>query len=780
LKKSSFKGSFKGSECLKKSSVQGVRVLEEKFKDSDPLKKEDPLKDPPRLRSQLSNSALVIRLSGALALLSVLLGSATPALAQRTAPPDSTRTARIDSTRSQPLPTVTVRVMADSRALERVPWAVGVVGPRELRRAQPTVNLDEALGAVPGVFVASRYNFATDSRIAVRGAGARANFGLRGVKVFLDGVPQTLPDGQTQLTNVELGNLDRVEVLRGSTASLYGNGSAGVLSFTNDLRAPTPFAQSVRLLAGSYGQRKVQLRTVGRAGNAIAALSLSRLTTGGFRQRSEAESRQLNAALDYSLGANSRVEIRAQVAEVPNAFNPGALTFAEYSMRRDSASAANIRRGADRRVKQDQVSVSYRRGAQSDRTEYIATAWLSTRAVRNALSTAPPGPVTPTNGIYATLDRTFRGARVSARYNLGESVAAPSLLAGFDLQQMRDLRINRRSTAGRSTALTDTIILNQFETVMSVAPFIQGQWTPSTRILFSAGGRYDRLRFSARDYFTGDGGVNNGDNSGGQVLSAVSGHAGVTLTGSSLFAPYANLSTSFETPTTTELQVRPDRQGGFNPDLGPQRTLSSEVGARGAVTTALNWNVALYSANVRNAIVQSRVVDGTAFFENAGRTTNSGIEAGASLRVGRAASLNMAYTWSDLKFAEYRPRTGTRVDTLDGKQLPGVPPQQLRLGIRSASLFGVTLDVDQTWTSALFADDFNTVRVPGWGTGVTNVRAAWSGAWKGRRLEPFVGILNAQNNAYIGAVTVNGAAGRVLEPSPLRNFYVGVDIGVSR
>jgi iron complex outermembrane recepter protein len=328
--------------------------------------------------------------------------------------------------------------------------------------------------------------------------------------------------------------------------------------------------------------------------------------------------------------------------------------------------------------------------------------------------------------------------------------------------------------------VTDTVILNQFETVTSVAPFVQAQWTPSARVLFNAGGRYDRLRFSAKDYFTGDGGVNNGDNSGGQRLSAVSGHAGVTLTGSSLFAPYANLSTSFETPTTTELQVRPDRQGGFNPDLGPQRTLSAEVGARGAVASALSWNVAFYRANVRNAIVQSRVVDGTAFFENAGRTTNSGIEAGASVRLGRAASLNAAYTWSDLTFAEYRPRTGTRVDTLDGKQLPGVPPQQLRLGLRSASLFGATLDLDQTWTSALFADDFNAIRVPGWGTGVTNIRVAWSGAWKGRRIEPFVGVLNAQDNAYIGAVTVNGAAGRVLEPAPLRNFYVGVDIGVAR
>ena len=709
----------------------------------------------------------------------VVLALLAPSLtvAQRPVGRDSSRT---DSTRIQPLTTVTVRVMADQRALEKVPWAVGVVGTRELRRAQPTVNLDEALGSVPGVFVASRYNFATDSRISVRGAGARANFGLRGVKVFLDGVPQTLPDGQSQLTNVELGNIDRVEVLRGSTASLYGNGSAGVLSFSNDLRAPTPFAQTARVMAGSFGQRKVQLRTVGRAGNAIGALSLSRTTYDGFRQRSEAEFRQLNAAVDYALGADSRIELRAQVAEVPNAFNPGALTFAEYALRRDSASAANIRRGADRRVRQDQLSVSYHLGSEAQRTEFVATSWVSTRGVRNALSTAPPGTQTAVNGIYSTLERLFAGTRLSVRHTLGDAPTAPRVSAGVDVQQMRDVRVNQRATGGRPVAVTDTIILNQFETVTGLAPFVQGQWEPTSRLLLSAGGRYDRLRFAVRDDFTGDGGANGGDNSGRRNLSAVSGHAGLTVTGWSMFAPYANLSTSFETPTTTELQVRPDRQGGFNPGLGPQRTLSAEIGARGTVTTLASWNVAMYRANVRNAIVQSRVLDGTAFFENAGRTRNTGIEAGASLRLGGIASVNAAYTWSNLKFADYRQTNGARVDTLDGKQLPGVPPQQLRIGLRSGSARGFTIDVDQTWTSALFADDLNRIRVPGWGTGVTNVRAAWTGAWSGYRLEPFVGLLNAQNNAYIGAVTVNGAFGRVLEPAPLRNWYFGVDIGVAR
>jgi iron complex outermembrane receptor protein len=687
-------------------------------------------------------------------------------------------TARRDSTRIQPLPTVRVNVLTDRRqAVEQVPWAVGVVGTRELRRAQPTVTLDEALGSIPGVFVASRYNYATDSRISIRGAGARANFGVRGLKVFIDGVPQTLPDGQSQLTNVELGQLDRVEVLRGSTASLYGNGSAGVLAFGTDLSSPAPVSPSLRLLAGSFGLRKTQLRVGGRGGNAVGALSLSRTTFGGFRQYSAAETRQLNGALDIALSPATTLEIRAQAAEVPEAANPGALTFAEWRLNADSASAVNIRRGADRRVAQDQVSVSLRRGRDGDRATWVTTAWLSSRTVRNALSTPAPGPVTPINGIYATLNRSFGGVRTSGSWRLGESPSAPTLAAGVDVQRMNDRRINRRSTGGRPVAPTDTILLDQFERVTSVGPFVQATWAPTTRLLLSAGGRYDRISFSVTDDHFGDGGTNGGDNSGSRTLPAWSGHLGATFTGSEAFAPYANVSTSFETPTTTELQVRPDRQGGFNPDLGPQRALSVELGARGALATALSWNVAAYRARVSNAIVQSRFLEGTAFFENAGLVRNEGLEAGASVRLGALASVNAAYTWSRLRYLEYRQRNGAVVDTLDGRQVPGVPPHQLRLSLRTGPWRGASIDVDQTWTSALVADDANTLRVPGWGPGLLNARLAWTMRIGRQRIEPFAGILNALDTRYNGAVTVNGAGGRVLEPAPPRNYYLGVDLG---
>src|SRR5581483_5515376 len=152
--------------------------------------------------------------------------------------PDS---ARRDTTRVQRLPEITVTVTRTQEPLLRVPAAVGVVDSTDIRRAQPTLGLDEALNNLPGVYVANRYNFSLDQRLSIRGFGSRANFGTRGVKILLDGVPQTLPDGQSQLTNVEFADLGRIEVLRGSASSLYGNASGGVILLESQPADPNPF-----------------------------------------------------------------------------------------------------------------------------------------------------------------------------------------------------------------------------------------------------------------------------------------------------------------------------------------------------------------------------------------------------------------------------------------------------------------------------------------------------------------------------------------------------------
>ena len=260
----------------------------------------------------------------ALALLAMAEGS--PVAAQEPVRPD---TAAADTTQIRRLPEINVTRTAEP--LQRVPYSVGVVDRAEIQRGQQTVGLDEALNNLPGVVVANRYNFSLDQRISIRGAGSRSNFGVRGLKILLDGVPQTLPDGQSQLTNIDFANIDRAEVLRGASSSLYGNASGGVVAFSSEPAAPGPVAQRLRIQGGT-GQRdsddfyKWQSWTSGRSGDVSGTLSLSQFKVDGFRQHSAAEFRQLNAALDYAVSGSTLATLRLSLADNPKGENPGALT----------------------------------------------------------------------------------------------------------------------------------------------------------------------------------------------------------------------------------------------------------------------------------------------------------------------------------------------------------------------------------------------------------------------------------------------------------------------
>src|SRR6185312_7974631 len=297
--------------------------------------------------------------------------------AQQPTRADSLRDARRDSTATadsaaQALSRVHVTVTRSDETAQRAPWAVGVVDKSKIQGGQATLGIDEALNNIPGVYVDNRYNYSLDQRLSIRGAGSRANFGIRGVKVLIDGVPQSLPDGQNELNNLELGDVSRVEVLRGSAASLYGNGSGGVISFTTDMSAPDPLDQSLRVETGSYGTKWLS-RTSGRDGNFVGSLSASRTIFDGFRQFSNADLKQLNGAADYAISPATTLSLRAAATEMPTALNPGALTAAEYAVNRDSAAATNIRRDASKAISQNQFSARIQHAA-DDGGSYSATA----------------------------------------------------------------------------------------------------------------------------------------------------------------------------------------------------------------------------------------------------------------------------------------------------------------------------------------------------------------------------------------------------------------------
>ncbi|HWN17698.1 MAG TPA: TonB-dependent receptor [Gemmatimonadales bacterium] len=697
-----------------------------------------------------------------LGLLSLLFASA--ALAQEPV----RDTIALDTTRVRRLPEINVTRTAEP--LQRVPYAVGVVDRTEIQRGQQTIGLDESLNNLPGVVVANRYNFSLDQRISIRGAGSRSNFGVRGLKILLDGVPQTLPDGQSQLTNIDFANIERAEVLRGASSSLYGNASGGVVAFSSEPAAPGPFAQRLRVQGGT-GERdkddfyKWQSWTSGRSGNVSGTVSVSQFKTDGYRQHSAAEFRQLNAALDYAVTGSTLATVRLSLADNPRGQNPGALTRTEYETNPDSAAANNIRRGADKDAQQNQLSLRVRH-FDGGGNEYEATVFGLTRDLANPLAAPPPTGITPTSGTYVAIDRAVGGARVSGNRRLGSAVQAPRLTAGADLQRMQDDRENFVSDAGQPTT---TVILDQQEQVTEFGPFAQVNWNPSERWLVSAGARYDWSRFALTDRVLSD-----GDDSGDRTMSAVSANLGLSLSLNDQFVPYVTVSTSFETPTTTELANQPDGSGGFNPDLDPQRAVNYEIGARGQPVPSVSYSAALFLVRVSDAIVQGPEIGGRAFFRNAGKTHNDGVELGVSVSPTMGLTLRGSYTYARYRFTDYQLADGT---SLDGNRFPGVPEHFWRFGLRASLPADFFLDADHTLNSSVVADDANTIYVDSWGAGVTNLRLGWDGRSGQVEFAPWLGVNNLWDRRYVGSVTLNGVGGRVFEPAPRRILYIGTEIG---
>ena len=694
-------------------------------------------------------------------LLAALL-AAFPAAAQVPVRPD---TVVRDTSRAAQLPEIKVTVTRAPEPLARVPYAVGVLDRTAIQRGQQTTGIDEALSNIPGVVVSNRYNFSLDQRISIRGFGSRSNFGVRGLKVLLDGIPQTLPDGQSQLTNIDFADIDRAEVLKGASSSLYGNASGGVIALQTERAAPGPFAQRVRVQAGS-GQRngdpfyKWQSWTSARSGPVSGTLSVSQFKADGFRQHSAAETRQLNAGVDYAISGSTLGTLRLSLADAPEAQNPGALTRAEYLANADSAAGNNLLRGADKDAQQQQLALALQHFDAAG-NQYDISVFGLLRDLANPLAAPPDINPGPTAGTFVAIDRAVGGLRLSATRRLGPDETSPRLVAGADVQRLRDDRANFVSDAGQRT---DAVFLDQREKVTELGPFAQVQWTVNERLLLSGGARFDWVRFDLTDHYLGDG----FDDSGARTMSSVSGNVGASWAFGERFVPYVNVSTAFETPTTTELVNKADGSGGFNPELGPQRAVNYEIGARGQPTPRVSYSVALFLGRVTDAIVQVGEIGGRAFFGNTGKTHNDGAEVGLSVTPVRGLTLNGAYTYARYRFAS---------GPFDGNRLPGVPEHFWRLGLRTALPRDFYLDADHTLSSSLTADDPNTIVVDSWGAGVTNLRVGWDGEVGSLQFAPFVGVNNLWDRRYVGSVTLNGLGGRVFEPAPGRIVYFGAELG---
>ncbi len=667
-----------------------------------------------------------------------------------------------DSSAVIPLDEIEVTVLRTPILLGEVPFAVSVLGESALTRGKAGLSIEEALQGLPGVQVQNRYNSAVGERISIRGFGARSQFGVRGVTVLVDGIPATLPDGQSTLDHLDLGTLGRVEALRGPGSSAYGNGAGGVLRFETRRAADQPFRQDFLTIFGSNGMSRLQATANGVSGDREYLLSASRFEYKGFRRNpvaddgsvfGSARKLHLNGQLRSPL-ADGEFVVTANLANL-DGDNPGSINDSLLAVGDRRAHRGNIFQGTNKQVTQGQLGVRWTGAAAAGEADL--SAWGLFRNLDNPI---PPAVI--------DLKRNAVGVRGALRGQAGESEQF-TWNFGAEYALQRDDRQNHGNDGGERADLR----LDQLENVRTLAFFGQGDLRLGERARLVGGVRYDRLNFSVEDRF-----LSNADDSGERLMDAISPSLGLHVAAAPSVGLFATVGTSFESPTTTELANDPSGRGGFNPELNPQRSVSIEVGTRGVSGSRFAYELSVFRAGITDALVPIEVPDiDRTFYANAGSARHQGVEAAFTLAGGGGASLRATYSYTDAVFDDYV------VDGNDhgGNQIPGLAPHRAEaiasLRVREGLLQGLW-ELRAAHVSAIPVNDRNTAETDAYRLLDARYESDPERRFGVFDVSGFMGVTNIFDTLYTASVVVNAFGGRFHEPGPGRSFYFGSRWGV--
>jgi iron complex outermembrane receptor protein len=660
-------------------------------------------------------------------------------------------TLRPDSARATALGRVVIEALRAPVPLLAVPASVTVREPRR-PDASAALALDAALRTVPGVQVDDRQNVALGERVAVRGFGARAPFGVRGLAAYVDGIPATLADGQTNLGVVDPAAVRGVEVLRGPWSALHGNAAGGAILLRT---LPSPEARPWAELgsrSGDAGLRRQQIAGGGRlASGPWVTARATRLARAGWRDFSAAEQRWGSASLFWPL-ASSTLGVVAHVVEY-DAENPGSLSDSLMAVDRRAAFRNNVAQRTGERGRQRQLGVRWERPLGGAALE------LTAHALDRRIDNPIPARV-------VVIDRTAGGVRAALRSPTSADAPGIRWSLGTEERWQRDDRQNYVNAQGSRGAL----VLDQLERVGATAAFAQLGTDPSARVAALAGLRHDRTRFRVHDRRVT---TTDPDDSGERTLAATSPSLGATLRLAPAVRLHATVATAFETPTTTEMANRPSGAGGFNPALEPQRTISYEVGGKGTVGRVGSWELTAYEARVRDALVPFEVADvpGRQFFRNAGRSRHRGIEGGVALASAHGVRLDASYTLTDARFTRF----ATGGTSHDGRAIPGVARHRAAAVVGVERPRGWFAELSARAQSRMAANDANDAWAAGYG--VVDVRAGVRALrLAGATLELSGGIDNLLDARYVGSIVPNAFGRRYYEPAAGRTANVGVRV----
>lgn len=660
-----------------------------------------------------------------------------------------------ETLRTSPIVVTPTRVEQSSFDL---PVSIDAFDRQTIQDQKLGVNASEVLVRAPGVVANERQNYAQDLQISIRGFGSRSSFGVRGIRLIADGIPLTMPDGQGQAANIDLGSARQIEVLRGPFSSLYGNSSGGVIQvFTEDgPERPTATADAAY---GSFDTSRYGLKLGGQGGSVNYIASVTRFDTNGYRDHSGATRDTFNGKLRFDLSEDTKVTWLVNYLDQPETLDPLGLDRATAQSNPTSVRPQAITFNTRKSVDNVQTGLVLDQRV-TDRDGIRLLGYLGDRQVQQFLGFA--GSFGNSNGGVIDLDRQFGG--LDLRWSHKDMVADRPLTVTVGANYDRQIE-NRKGFVNNNGSL-GALRRDEDDTVYNFDQYLQGEWQFADSWSLSAGVRHSVVKFTSEDFF-----LSNGDDSGSIRFSEITPVVGVLYKITPVVNLYANFGEGFETPTFSELAYRPDGTLGLNFDLQPAISKNYEVGAKMLIGSATRLNAAVFQIDTKDEIVVATSSLGRTTFQNAGKTERMGVELLVDSKLGGGFGVHGAYTYLN---AEYAENIATPLTSIaKGTKIPGIPENRLfgELSWEHIAI-GFSTAIEVRYSDKVYANDSNSeaagsYMVASWRAGLKQEIGAW-------KLSEFIRVDNITDEQYIGSVIVNEGNGNYYEPAPDRNYLIGV------
>ncbi|KGT47972.1 MULTISPECIES: TonB-dependent receptor [Acinetobacter] len=672
----------------------------------------------------------------------------------------------------QRLAPIVVEVTRTDRAALETPASAYYLNQPEQRSMN--VNLSETLKGVPGLQLNNRENYAQDLQISMRGFGARSTFGVRGVRLYVDGIPATMPDGQGQTSNIDLNSLDHIEVLSGPFSSLYGNSSGGTI-LTQSREGQGPDSVTLGYSGGSQNKGQTNLVLQGGSKNSSEpsyVISSSYFDTDGYRDHSSAHKVLNNAKLTWDLDDGSKINWVNNYVKI-DADDPGGLEKKDWKANPKQIDSRIQGFDTRKEIEQFQTGLTWNKPVNDQHELYGMAYWGQREVIQyqsiskffQSLEKHPGGVI--------DFDRQFYGADL--RWTGKDILQNTKLIAGVAVDAMTEDRKGYLNFVGDVLGIKGELRRDEDNTLWNADPYLQASYNFAPDWTLDAGIRYSNVHFKSEDHYITE---LNGDNSGKTTYEKLLPSVALSWKILPELMTYASYAQGFETPTFTEMAYPAD---GSNDVLSLKAAESEtyELGLKSANRFG-DFTAAIFHTSTQDDIVSAVNDNGRSTFRNADKTLRKGLELSWSKDLWRDLTAQASYSYIDATFDSdilelFDDEGEVAVSRVaSGNYIPGIAKNQafVSLGWKPENGFNAGLDV--RYSDRIYVNDTNTEYAPSYTVAGANVGYNWS--VKDWSMKTFARVDNLFDKDYSGSVIVNESNGRFYEPSEGRNWSAGLSL----